>query len=382
MAEQEAAALGAAALPGGGAPEVVEWVETGTARPRSSGPAGPVPDRSVLPPLDRYATLEVGGGCRTAGSTVSSVGCRHRCRHCPVPVVWDGRIRVVPEEQVLADVDQQAAAGMRHLSFADPDFLNAPIHARRVAAAVHARHPGLTWDCTTKVEHILAHAELWPDLAAAGLLFVISAVESLDDAVLAVLDKGHTGADATAAVAMLRRSGIELRPSLLPFTPWTTVESLGAVLRWVADLDLIGNVDPVQFTVRLLVPPGSLLLGRPELAAHLADYDGPSLSWVWHHPDPAIDDLQRRLADVVERGVAAGHGPVELFPDVWQEVDRAGAGLGPPPAVPESARGRARLSEAWFCCSEPTAVQLGALGPLGAQLRAQVDPQRTLRAGL
>jgi hypothetical protein len=37
------------------------------------------------------------------------------------------------------------------------------------------------------------------------------------------------------------------------------------VLDFVAEHDLIGNVDPVQYTIRLLLPEGSLLLDHPEL---------------------------------------------------------------------------------------------------------------------
>ena len=81
-------------------------------------------------------SLAVAGELRPVGSVAASRGCSHRCRHCPVPVVYDGRVRPVAEDVVLADVDQLVAAGARHISFADPDFLNAPHHARRVMAAV------------------------------------------------------------------------------------------------------------------------------------------------------------------------------------------------------------------------------------------------------
>src|SRR6185437_3339215 len=100
-------------------------------------------------------------------------------------------------------------------------FLNAPLHALRTVSAVHAAFPTLTFDCTVKVEHILRHCDLWPGLASAGCLFVVSALESVDDATLERLDKGHTAADGAEAIELLRCHGIELRPSFLPFTPWT-----------------------------------------------------------------------------------------------------------------------------------------------------------------
>ena len=81
------------------------------------------------------------------------------------------------------------------MTFGDPDFFNGVHHARRVVEAVHAEHPGLTFDCTVKVEHVLTHEDLWPWMADHGCLFVISAFESVSDAILGILDKGHTAAD-------------------------------------------------------------------------------------------------------------------------------------------------------------------------------------------
>src|SRR5690242_15983860 len=180
------------------------------------------PARDLLPPLDRYARLELAGDQRLVGAVVTTHGCSHRCRHCPVPVVFDGRVRRVDEAAVLADVAQLVAGGARHVTFGDPDFLNAPPHARRVVAAMHDRFPDVTFDCTVKVEHVVKYADLWPDFAADGCVFVVSAFESVDDAVLERLDKGHTAADAARAVTILRDAGIDVRPSWLPFTPWTT----------------------------------------------------------------------------------------------------------------------------------------------------------------
>ena len=53
----------------------------------------------------------------------------------------------------------------------------------------------MTFDVTAKVEHLLRHRAHLPELAALGCAFIVSAVESLSDPVLAHLDKGHTRAD-------------------------------------------------------------------------------------------------------------------------------------------------------------------------------------------
>lgn len=342
---------------------LVDWVERSgrgasieRGRPTHAPAPTPLPARALLPPLDRYAMLVDGaGGTRLVGSVEATRGCAHRCRHCPVPVVYDGRVRIVDEDAVLADVDQLVARGATHISFGDPDFLNAPPHARRVVEGLHRAHPALTFDCTVKVEHVLHHADVWADFAAAGCVFVVSAFESVDDAVLDRLDKGHTAADAAAAVSVLRSHGVEVRPSFLPFTPWTTRAGVVALLDFVHHHDLVASVDPVQYTIRLLVPRGSLLLGHPDLAPHLGAWDAERLSYSWSSADPAMDDLQRELAALVEASVARGDAAVATYRAV-----RAAVG-----AEPVDLSGcdtdRPRLTESWFCCAEPTDAQRSAV---------------------
>ena len=329
------------------------------------------PARDLLPPLRSYARLVLGDDERLAGAVETTHGCSHRCRHCPLPVVYDGRLRVVPEEVVVADISQLVDLGARHVTFADPDFLNGPRHAVRVVQAVHTSFPDLTFDCTTKVEHILAHEGLWATMADAGCLFVVSAFESVDDTTLRILDKGHSAAEESAAVIMLRRHGIEIRPSWLPFTPWTKPSELVAMSDFVVAHDLVRNVDAVQYTIRLLVPEGSLLLAAPEVAARLEDYDPARLSWAWKAEDAGLDRLQEELAAFVEE---SGAGPAPLASEaIFAELDervrsyatatssgslpaRLGPGrvsMGPPGPRP-------RLSEPWFCCSEPTLTQQAA----------------------
>jgi len=340
---------------------LVEWVD-GLASGRAGGGDQTLvhlgrtrfglPGRDLLPPLERYARLVVDGGDRLVGYVEASHGCAHRCRHCPVPVVYDGRIRIVDLDAVVGDVAQLVAAGARHITFGDPDFLNGVHHSRRVVRAVHERFPDLTFDCTTKVELILRHEGIWPELAAAGCLFVVSAFESLNDHILRRLDKGHTAADAARAVALLREQGIEIRPSFLPFTPWTTMADVVELLEFVATHDLIDNVDPVQYTIRLLLPEGSLLLDRSDLVPYLGHYDPELLGYPWTAADPAVDALQVRVARVVEHSLDAGESIETTFGRVWRES-------GAPGAAPTAATaGRPRLSEPWFCCAEPTEAQL------------------------
>ena len=354
--------LGACTIAGEYEPALVAWVD-GLASPGAPA-AGDrpivhlqrgtfeLPARELLPGLERYARLAVGGEERLVGYVEASHGCVHSCRHCPIPTVYDGRIRVVQAGTVLRDLERLAAMGARHITFGDPDFLNGRGHSLAIVRALRERLPQLTFDCTTKVEHVLEHADVWAEMAAAGCLFVVSALESVNDEILERLDKGHTTADAVSAIELLREHGIETRPSFMPFTPWTTPRDVLDIVDFVAAHDLIANVDPVQYTIRLLVPEGSLLLDRDDLREHLGAYQAERLSYLWRSADPAADRLQGRLSALVEQSASAQETAGLAFARIRAAVrEAAGDTNGHEPEAIDigSTEGRPRLTEPWFC---------------------------------
>jgi len=309
----------------------------------------PVPSRTGLPALKHYARLlEDPGAERVAGYTEATRGCKHLCRHCPIPPLYRGRFFAIPVEVVVADVARQIEAGATHVTLGDPDFLNGPRHAERVALALHERFPALTFDFTAKIEHLIRQADLLPALRASGALFVVSAVESLSDTVLTHLHKGHCRGDVYRAFEVCARAGLALRPSLVPFTPWATLEDYLDLIDTFAREGWLFALDPVQLSVRLLVPPGSLLLEDPTFVT--SGFDAAALSYAWRHTDPRVDRLQEKVALRVEAAQASREPPAQTFAAI-RELARAAAGHPhlhvPVPFVP-GPRGP-RLSESWFC---------------------------------
>ena len=298
----------------------------------------PVPQRQGLKPLDRYAHLHVLGQQRTVGYTEGSHGCKHLCRHCPVVPVYQGQFRITPLETVMADIRQQVAAGAQHITFGDPDFFNGPTHARRLVEALHAEFPAVTYDVTIKVEHLLRHRDLLPVLRATGCSFITSAVESLDDAVLEKLAKGHTRADFLQAVDLIRQEGLTLAPTFIAFTPWTTSASYREFLATIRRLDLVENVAPVQLALRLLITQGSRLLELPDIQRVRGDFHPPSLLYRWQHDSPEMDALATRLMKLV----AQPGTRTEIFARVWEQVFHEPLDLVPRSAIPY-------MDEPWYC---------------------------------
>src|SRR5207245_2335594 len=156
-----------------------------------------------------------------AGSVEATRGCKHLCRHCPIPPVYGGRFFVVPRHVVLADIRQQVEAGASHITFGDPDFLNGPGHALAVARALHAELPSVT----------------------------------LDD--------------------------------------------YRELLDFVEAHELIDAIDPVQYSIRLLVPPGSLLLESGAMRPFLGPLVQDAFYYRWIHPDPRMERLAGDVAALV-----------------------------------------------------------------------------------
>ncbi|MEX2263910.1 MAG: CUAEP/CCAEP-tail radical SAM protein [Bryobacteraceae bacterium] len=306
-----------------------------------------VPDRSGLPSARRYATLLAGGVRKVVGYTEASRGCKHLCRHCPVVPVYNGVFRVVQKDVVLEDIRRQVAEGVEHITFGDPDFFNGVGHAMAIVEALHAEHPSLTYDATIKIEHLLQQRRHLGRLAATGCLFVTSAVESIDDAVLNRLEKGHTRADFVEAVDVTRRTGLTLAPTFIPFTPWITWENYRELLRLLADLDLMENVAPIQLAIRLLIPAGSRLLELEEVRGIAGPFEPAALSYPWKHRDPALDRLCAAIQDSIKREERGETSRPEIFRKIW---NLANAGLPLPENYALMPRAAIPyLNEPWYC---------------------------------
>jgi radical SAM superfamily enzyme YgiQ (UPF0313 family) len=317
-----------------------------------------VPDRSGLPALGRYAHLITPAGeSRTLGFAEGSRGCKHLCRHCPVVPVYEGKFRIVPVEVVMADIHQQVAAGARHISFGDPDFFNGPTHAVKLMRALYAEFPQLSYDATIKIQHLLDYPELLPVLKETGCLFITSAIESVDDAVLERLAKNHTNADFGRAVALLRASGIALAPTFVPFTPWTTLDGYVQLLRRLVELELVESVPPIQLAIRLLVPQGSELFKLPGFKEQLGEFDPKLLGYPWRHADTRVDALQREVMAFVAKADQEQQPRRAVFARIWNMAHAAAGQTAP--ALPENLGAPIpHLSEPWYCCAEPTEQQL------------------------
>jgi radical SAM superfamily enzyme YgiQ (UPF0313 family) len=333
-----------------------------------------VPDRSGFPPMREYAHLIVpGDGYRIVGSTEASRGCKHLCRHCPIVPVYNGVFRIVSREVVLEDVRRQVAAGAQHISFGDPDFFNGIRHALDLIEAFHIEFPEITYDVTIKIEHLRKYEQHLPRLKETGCLFVISAVESVDDDVLKALDKGHTRADFLHVVEKFRALGMALQPTFVPFTPWTTAEHYLDLLQVLSEQGLVESIPPIQLGIRLLIPEGSRMLELPSIRETVGKFDPESLVYPWTNADPQLDALSEQIQEMASAADRNKESRATVFERIWKAAHAAAGKPAPVLQIaPPLTASAPFLSEPWYCCAEPTRDQLISIGGPKPQPKPQV----------
>lgn len=322
-----------------------------------------VPDRSGLPELRKYAHLIIpDNGYRIVGSTEASRGCKHLCRHCPIVPVYNGVFRIVPRGIVLEDIRRQVAAGAQHISFGDPDFFNGIGHAIPLIEEFRREFPDVTYDVTIKIEHLKKYDDQTPKLKSTGCLFVISAVESVDDAVLAALEKGHTRADFLQVAARFRALEMTLHPTFVPFSPWTTMESYLDLLRVICEEELTENVAPIQLGIRLLIPEGSRMLELEDIHRAIGPFDSQSLVYPWTHADARVDALAERVQEIAASADREKLTRTAAFERIWDAAHQLAGVAAPRLSLSRGGRPVPFLSEPWYCCAEPTSDQLISIG--------------------
>ena len=314
-----------------------------------------IPNRQIFPDISNYAHLVDGSNNLIAGSVETTYGCKHSCTHCPVPISFNGSFKTYSLEKIVSDVENQVKQGAKHISFNDPDFFNGPIHALKILESLNEKFPSITYDSTIKVEHIIKYKKYFKELSSLNMVFVISAFETTNDLVLSILEKNHTSHDLNNSIEISQDFGIDIRPTWMPFSPWTELNDLSNIVKLIEKYELRETVDPIQLTIKLLIPKHSLIIKKPEINKYLGNYEKNSLSFKWEYENNDVEKLQSSLFDFILNN---------------SELDEHKQYLGMVNIIEKCTdtklltnssydfKNVPKLSETWFCCAEPSKIQL------------------------
>lgn len=263
-----------------------------------------LPRRDMLPPLSKYPQSQIEKilGCKhVVGSVEIARGCHHKCLYCSVNAMYDGKVFLIPEEIVLLDVHNLMRGGMTHLTFIDADFLNARKYAMQILQKLHAAFPLLTYDFTTRVDHILENKDLFLEMQTLGVKVVTSALEFPSETVLDEVAKATTLAQIQEAIRFLNSTTIKLNPTFIMFNPWVGLQDLAIFKSFVEENGLHELIDPVQYETRLKLYKGSPLLKSKSIQALALEER--EFHYEWKHPDPLVDEVYYSNVKPPEKGV-------------------------------------------------------------------------------
>ena len=265
------------------------------------------PARHLLPELSHYTYPEFEmfrrgpHDERLVGNVETARGCHHACTYCSVFAATGRKVNIIPPDVVLADIRQVVQAGASHIFFEDAEFLNAKHHGLRIVRDMKQEFPDLTFDITTRADHILESKDTIRELYELGCEFVTSALEFPAQRILDAVHKELTLEDIKHAIAYCHDLGLAMNPTFIMFNPWVTLEELAGFREWLCEMGLAETINPVQFETRLYLYKGSPLLQHPDIQRlQLTEHD---FHYDWAHSDPRVDQLFAETVKPPEPGV-------------------------------------------------------------------------------
>jgi len=211
------------------------------------------PARELLPNA-RYLEL----GRKSYGYSITTVmstrGCPFHCEFCS-NVVFGQSYRERSPENVVDEIEDCLALGYERISFADDVFTLNGRRVLEICAEIRRRRLRFAWECLGRVDtfdHATAEA-----MKAAGCFRIFFGIESGNDAILELMNKQITTAQARSAVAAAHRAGLEVGAFFILCYPGETDDTVLDTLRFATSLplDYVGLTMPYPL-------PGTALLER------------------------------------------------------------------------------------------------------------------------
>ncbi len=263
------------------------------------------PARHLLPELRRYNMTDTPNGSvlqsTVSGNVEVTRGCHHDCSYCSVFAAYGRKVIVIPKESILQDIRTLVESGANHIVFVDADFLSAWKYSRSVVEAMCREFPQLTFEYTTRVDHMLEHPDVVAEFHDLGCTRVTSAFEFPKDEVLALLRKNCTVEDLEQTVRYCHNIGQALNPTFILFNPWVNPDDLLGFDEFIARNHLENVVEPIQYETRLMLYKGTPLLREPSIQALQLQENEFHIDW--EHPDPLMDELYQSRVTPSEPGV-------------------------------------------------------------------------------
>lgn len=218
-----------------------------------TAPPRPIQELDTLPDpaRDDLPRVLAGGG---QAALWTSRGCYARCRFCPVSELTGAGWRARQAERVVDEIQRLVDDfGVTQLEVVDDEFIGprswGRARAMQIADGLVARGLGLEWSCFCRADDL--EPRLLARLVEAGLRHVFVGVESAAPTALRRYRKGTSRETNRRAAEVLATLGVGVRPGLIAFDPFTTLDELRETLDFLAE---VGWKHHLRRTCLLVLP--------------------------------------------------------------------------------------------------------------------------------
>jgi len=211
----------------------------------------PFPDRELV---DLFSYKRTIFGHR-ALHFITLRGCPYNCSFCD-RISVGRKIRYRSAENVLSEVDHVIARyKIKYFVPYDDCFILRKDRATKIAEGFRER--GVRWRCWSRAD--LVSREILEILKKCGLTSITFGIESGDERMLKVYNKGITVEQNENALLLCKEVGVPVRASLIFGGPYETKESVDNTI------DLIKRIQPDEWNISTFIPiPGSDIGDHPE----------------------------------------------------------------------------------------------------------------------
>ena len=176
---------------------------------------------------------------------LASRGCYNHCSFCPVPSfynqgsMWKGRSPENIAKEIQGLVDQ----GVKDFYFVDPNFIGpGKSGKKRIMELMDLLKPmDITFGMETRPQDL--DDAILEKLVASGFKSLLMGVESGSSSVLNQINKSSGAAEASRAISLCRKHGIEPEIGFLMFVPGSRLDDLLENMNFLMENNLLDRLD-------------------------------------------------------------------------------------------------------------------------------------------
>jgi radical SAM superfamily enzyme YgiQ (UPF0313 family) len=212
-------------------------------------------------------------------------GCPYNCSFCASPQLFKRRVRFHSVDYVMSHIKYLIETyDLKNLKIEDDSFTVSKKRVLEFCEKIEENGFNLNITCLTNVQN--ADGEMFKKMKAAGFSMISIGIESGNDDILKMINKGITLDDARKAVALAKKAGLDTECLFMIGNVGENKNTIMDSINFAKEINPIGsnsNKNAIYNYFQYATPfPGSELFGNYEQYGHLT-----TKNWdEYHHQKP------------------------------------------------------------------------------------------------